>query len=178
MKKVIVPVLLVLCFLTFSCGSKEKKDDEVKVAENETVDMTIKFKYDKEDIFKVYYTKAENATIDGSLMMTLPVHPSNDYQEITFVFPIGDYPKLIRLDVGSNQEAKTIEIKNIKIQQGENVIDNSDWIKTQNWSPNESLVLNEKTKNYNITAVNGTKVPVFMSNIIIKDKMDKYFKSR
>jgi hypothetical protein len=177
MKKVIIPSLLVLCLLTFSCGSKENKKEDEKSIE-ETVDMTIKFKYNEEDIFKVYYTKNENAAISDSLMMTLPVHPSEKEQEMTFIFPVGDYPKLIRLDVGSNQKAESIEIKSIKISQGENVIDNSDWITTNNWSPNESLVLNDKSKDFKIVPINGVKVPVLMSNVIIKDKMDKYLKGR
>lgn len=173
MKNLIIPILFTLSLLTFSCGKKQ----EEKKLEPETVDMTVKFKYAHEDTFKVYYTKDSKAPIDGSLMMTLPVHASKDFQEVTFVFPLGDFPKVIRLDVGNNQEATNIEIKDIKIMQGDNVIDDSDWITTKNWSPNESLLSEENPNSYKIIPINGTKGPVFMSNITIQEKLEKLLKN-
>ena len=176
MKKAFIPSLIAFALLTFSCVNKEKKSPEALEPVNETVDMTVKFIYDKEDIFKVYYTKTADASIDGSLLLTLPVHASKSEQEITFVFPIGDAPKLIRLDVGSNQAAESIEIKNIKISHGDNIIDNSDWVTNTNWSPNESLIFDVNSKVYKIVAIKGTKSPVFMSNNVVKDEIANYFK--
>ncbi len=178
MKKLSIVFLIAFSVLNFSCGNKEKKIDEDLVPVNETIDMTVKFIYDKEDVFKVYYTKTENANIDGSLLLTLPVHASKNEQEITFVFPIGDEPKLIRLDVGSNQEAEFIQIKNITISHGDNIIDNSDWITNTNWSPNESLIFDANNKIYKILTIKGVKSPVLMSNSILQEKIANYFKKK
>ena len=176
MKNLIIPILFTLSLLTFSCGKKENATQEEEKPEMETVDMTVKFKYAHDDTFKVYYTKDVKAPIDGSLMMTLPVHASKDFQEVTFVFPLGDYPKVIRIDVGNNQEAMNIEIKDIKIMHGDNVIDDSDWTTTKNWSPNESLIFEEQSNSYKIVPINGIKGPVFMSNITIQEKIEKLLK--
>ena len=175
MKKLFIITFLTFSVFLFSCGKKEKSKDDKKKPELETVDMTVKFKYAYEDTFKVYYTKDSKSPIDGSLMMTLPVHPNKDFQELTFVFPLGDYPKVIRLDVGNKQEAQDIEIQSIKITQGDKTLDDSDWVTTKNWSPNESLVLDKKTNIYKIVSVNGSKGPVFMSNVVMTEKLEKYF---
>ena len=59
------------------------------------------------------------------------------------------------------------------------MIDNSDWINTRNWSPNESLVVDAKSPNlYKIVPVDGKKGPVFMSNIVVNEKLDKYFRGK
>lgn len=175
MRKIFITTLVTFSVFLFSCGKKEKSNDSETKPELETLDMTIKFKYDHEDTFKVYYTKNSKAPIDGSLMMSLPVHPSKDFQELTFFFPVGENPKVIRLDVGSNQDAQSIEIKNIKITQGDIIIDNSDWISATNWSPNEFLVLDDKTKIYNIVPIKGIKSPVFMSNVVMTEKLEKHY---
>lgn len=175
MKKLILLLTIIVTSIFVISCKDEKKKEEVKEVSNATVDMKVIFKYNEVDTFKVYYTKSKDANIDGSLMMTLPVNPSTADQELTFVFPVGDVPQLIRLDVGSNKNAKAIEIKNIKVSYDNEVIDNSDWITTVNWSPNENLVYDEKTKIHKIVAVNGIQSPVFMSNIILKDKIQKYF---
>ena len=168
-------VLLFLCLITIvSCGKKEESDGKKEVEINEPLIedliMTIEFKYGLEDTFKVYYSK-ENTTIDGSLLMEEPVYESTGYQKVNFIFPQGDFPKIIRLDVGNKQEAENIEIKSIIIKYGDKIIDKSDWVTTQNWSPNESLQYDEASKSYKIVAVNGQKTPVFISNIIIQEKL-------
>ncbi len=177
MKKILS--VLVLSLIFFSCGQKEKKEDVVSEKENtETIDLVIEYKYDRADVFKVYYNKISNTPIDGSLMMTQNVQPSNDFQTTTFSFPQGVCPKGIRLDVGIQQDAEYIEIKSIKLVQGSNVIDNSDWINTINWSANECLVYEKENKRFKIVASNGLKSPVFMSNIVINEKLSKYFENK
>jgi hypothetical protein len=178
MKNIIPALLIALSILTVSCGQKERHSNDGKVAETETVDISIEFKYAFDDTFKLYYSKDIKSPIDGSLMMTQPVHASKNFEKVTFTFPLGDYPRVIRLDVGNKQEAEVIEIKSIKITHGSNVLDESDWITTKNWSPNESLILDEKTNSYKIVPVNGVKGPVFMSNIVVQEKLNNYFRNK
>lgn len=174
MKKIIIPVFLSLLVLT-SCG-KEKEETVEKAAPKE-VELTVKVKYTFNDTFKVFYSKNINAPVD--IEMNVPVMASEDFQDVVFTFPMGEYPKAIRLDVGNNQEADLIEVKNITITHGDYVIDNSDWINIINWSPNESLIVDAKSPNlYKIVPVNGVKGPVFMSNIVVNEKMNSYFKNK
>jgi hypothetical protein len=174
MKKIILPVFLSLLILT-SCG-KEKKET-VEKATPKKVELTVKAKYKFNDTFKIFYSEAINAPVD--IEMNVPVMEDGDFQDIVFTFPIGVYPKSIRLDVGNNQDADIIEIKNIIITHGDYIIDNSDWVNTINWSPNESLLVDAKSPNlYKIVTVNGVKSPVFMSNIVVNEKMNNYFKDK
>jgi|LakMenEpi03Aug12_release.lakeMendotaPanAssembly.Ray.scaffolds.fasta_scaffold568505_2 hypothetical protein len=179
MKTNFIPVVVGLLFLTFSCGKNEKDKEDEKKTETNPVELTIEHKYLLNDTFKIYYSKDINAPIDGTNEMTTQVVGTDGFQKTTFVFPIGDYPRVIRLDVGNNQEAESIEIKSIQITHGDVVIDNSDWVNTINWSPNNSLVVDTKFPNvYKIVPLDGKKGPVFMSNIIVNEKLEKHFKQR
>jgi len=177
MKKILSALVLSLIF--FSCGQKDKKEDVSSEKEiTESIDMIVEYKYDKDDVFKVYYNTVTNTPMDGSLLLTNEVHPSSEFQTTTFSFPVGVCPKGIRLDVGNKQDAESITIKSIKIVQGDNVIDFSNWIDTINWSPNECLVYDKDAKVYKIVASNGLKSPVFMSNVIINEKLAKWFDNK
>lgn len=179
MKTNFIPVLVGLLFLTFSCGKSEKENEDQKKPETNPVELTIEHKYLLNDTFKIYYSKDINAPIDGTFEMTTQVIGTDGFQKTTFVLPIGDYPKVIRLDVGNNQDAESIEIKGIQITHGDAIIDNSDWVTTTNWSPNTSLVVDPKSPNiYKIVPVDGKKGPVFMSNIVVNEKLDKYFRGK
>lgn len=179
MKTNFIPVLVGLLFLTFSCGKSEKENEDQKKPETNPVELTIEHKYFLNDTFKIYYSKDINAPIDGTTEMTTQVMGTDGFQKTTFVLPIGDYPKVIRLDVGNNQDAESIEIKSIQITHGDAIIDNSDWITTTNWSPNNSLIVDAKSPNiYKIVPVDGKKGPVFMSNIVVNEKLDKYFRGK
>jgi hypothetical protein len=180
MKTNFIPVLVGLLFLTFSCGKSEKDKEDEKRPETNPVELTIEHKYLLNDTFKIFYSKDINAPIDGTTEIRSEVLGTDGFQKTTFVLPIGDYPRVIRLDVGGyNQDAETIEIKSIQITHGDAMIDNSDWINTRNWSPNESLVVDAKSPNlYKIVPVDGKKGPVFMSNIVVNEKLDKYFRGK
>jgi hypothetical protein len=179
MKTNFITVLVGLLFLTFSCGKSEKDNEDQKKPETNPVELTIEHKYLLNDTFKIYYSKDINAPIDGTTEMTTQVIGTDGFQKTTFVLPIGDYPKVIRLDVGNNQDAESIEIKGIQITHGDAIIDNSDWVATTNWSPNTSLVVDAKSPNiYKIVPVDGKKGPVFMSNIVVNEKLDKYFRGK
>ncbi|MEL1246964.1 hypothetical protein [Flavobacterium helocola] len=179
MKTNFIPSLVCLLFLTFSCGKSEKDNEDQNKPETNPVELTIEHKYLLNDTFKIFYSKDINTPIDGSTEMTTQVIGTDGFQKTTFVLPIGDYPKVIRLDVGNNQDAESIEIKGIQITHGDAIIDNSDWITTTNWSPNTSLVVDTKSPNiYKIVPVDGKKGPVFMSNIVVNEKLDKYFRGK
>ncbi|WP_396160843.1 hypothetical protein [Flavobacterium sp.] len=175
MKNKILFLFVGLLFVV-SCGKEEKQENSnIK----NPVEITIEHKYSLNDTFKVFYSKDINAPIDGTSEMTTQVIGTDGFQKTTFVLPIGDYPKVIRLDVGNNQDAESIEIKGIQITHGDAIIDNSDWITTTNWAPNNSLVVDTKSPNmYKIVPVDGKKGPVFMSNIVVNEKLNKYFKGK
>ena len=176
MKTKFIPVLFSILLAFVSCGKDEKDKEENKKSDSNTVELTIEYKYALEDTFKVFYSKDKNTPIDGSLEIAMQVFGADDFQKTTFVFPVGDFPKVIRLDVGNNQKAETIEIKNIKLTHGDVIIDNSDFINTMNWSSNESLSVDEKNKGlYKIIAIEGNKSPVFISNVVINEKLEKHF---
>ena len=148
-----IPVLLTFLLVFISCGKDEKEKETDEKSDSKNFELTIKYKYNLNDTFKVFYSKDKNAPIDGSLEIAMQVFGADDFQETTFVFPTNDFPKVIRLDVGNNQDAESIEIKNIKLTHGDVIIDNSDFVNTMNWSSNESLVVDEKNKGlYKIVA--------------------------
>ncbi len=179
MKTKFIPVLLSFLLVFISCGKDEKNKENDKKSESNTVELTVEYKYALNDTFKIFYTKDKNAPIDGSLEIAAQVFGAEDFQETTFVFPVGDFPKVIRLDLGNNQAAESIEIKNIKLTLGDVILDNSDFINTMNWSSNESLIVDEKNKGlYKIIAVQGKKSPILISNVVINEKLDKYFKGK
>lgn len=174
MKKIFIPVFITLLLLT-SCG-KEKKET-IEKTNPEEVELIVRLKYKFNDTFKIFYSKDINTPVN--IEMNVPVMASDDFQDVVFTFPIGEYPKAIRLDVGNNQDADIIEIKNIIITHGDYVIDNSDWVDTINWSPNGSLLVDTNSPNlYKIVPINGVKGPVFMSNIVVNEKMNNYFKDK
>jgi hypothetical protein len=174
-------LFLSIAFLT-SCGKEKtnKETDTTADFKTKNVDLTIEFKYAVEDEFKMYYTKYPNAPIDGSLLLTKKIMGSPDFQKVTFSFPHGDFPRVIRLDTGNNQESSSIEIKSITIMHGDNIIDKSDWVKTVNWSPNESLIQDENNPNLYKIVENNAKVksPIFMSNVVLIEALNKYFKDK
>ncbi len=176
MKTKFIPVLLTFLLVFISCGKDEKEKETDDKSDSKNFELTIKYKYNLNDTFKVFYSKDKNAPIDGSLEIAMQVFGADDFQETTFVFPTNDFPKVIRLDVGNNQDAESIEIKNIKLTHGDVIIDNSDFVNTMNWSSNESLVVDEKNKGlYKIVAQKGNKSPVFISNVVINEKLEKQF---
>ncbi len=179
MKTKFIPVLLTFLLVFISCGKEKETAKEEEKPESEPVEMMVEYKYNFKDTFKVYYSTDSKKAIDGSLMLTMPIEATNEFQKTTFIFPLGEFPRIIRFDCGNNQEADKIEIKNISITHGDNVLDNSDWVTTTNWSPNQSLKVDEKLPNtYAIVPVDGVKGPVFMSNVVAQEKLDKYFNAK
>ncbi len=169
---------MLMITVLLSCG-KDKSNETDKIPTKEVVEMIVEHKYNFNDTFKVFYTTDSKKPIDGSAVIEMPVEATDSFQKTTFIFPAGEYPEVIRFDCGNNKDADFIEIKSIKIICRNDVLDYSDWGKTVNWTPSESLKSEKEKPNlFKIVAVNGVKGPLFMSNIIIQEKIEKYFSNK
>lgn len=177
MKKQIIFCLAIFLFSFSSCTNKDKKINSTEIDKKTDVqaELIVEMIYPYADKFLVFYTTDINADIDGSKVIEKMVFGTQNMQKIVFKFPKGDFPQLIRLDVGKNQNAQNITIKNISIKYGDKIIDGDDGVFMLNWSPNNCLSFNKETLSYNIIPNNGVKDPVFMSNTVIQEELLKMF---
>jgi hypothetical protein len=166
-------IFLLLNLLSTSCLNKGENSENQSYLQAELI---LEMIYPYPDKFLVYYTTDINAVIDGSTVIEKKVYGTNEMQKIVFKFPKGDFPRIIRLDVGKNQKAERIIIKNISIRYGEKNIDGDDGEFMKSWSPNNCLIYNEENFGYEIVPNEGKKEPVFMSNIKIQEELSAFFR--
>ncbi|WP_438964937.1 hypothetical protein [Flavobacterium sp.] len=175
----IIKKLLLLSFSTFilACGkenpNKEEKNNSTTL---ENVELLIEFNYNTPDKFIVYYSTDLNEEIDGSKMIEKKVFGGNYMQKLNFNFPNGDLPKVIRLDVGKNQKAENIIIKNISIKYNNKIINGDDGLFIANWDCNKSIIFDEENLKYNIVPFEGKKDPVLISNVNLTEELLKLYK--
>lgn len=152
-------VYLVILLMLFSCN--EKKNYK----------LIIELKTEHNNKFRVYYSKRPYQDIDGQNFIDKYVYSSTIMQKITYDFPEDIVPYKIRFDVGENQNIENIIIKNISVSYDNKVINGDDCMFMNYWSPNECLIFDNLNYYYKIVPSNGKKTPVFMSNIILEEKI-------
>ena len=166
-----------LTFFFYSCDSSKK---EVKSTEtnstSDDVTLTIEAKFLLNDKFQIYYTKEPNVELSGEFFFDKYVYGSDQMQKVTFKFPKGVIPYKIRLDLGENNEQKNMSIKNIFISYKDNLINGDDGEFMSSWTPNESLIYNNKQFLYDIVLINGLHDPLLISNVNIEKKLLKFRK--
>lgn len=156
---------LVVLTLLVSCGSDEKdKTQDKKVATKDVVELIVEYKSPFNDKFEVYYTVTPGETIKGDYKLTNYVYGSDDMQKVIFTFPSGELPYTIRLDVGENQSADQITIKNISVKYKDKLIDGDSGKFMDYFNLFETIKYNKERFIYEFIPVNGKKDPFIYSN--------------
>ncbi|HRB72364.1 MAG: hypothetical protein E2604_01685 [Flavobacterium sp.] len=176
MRSLMKSIFLVAALSLVSCNSETKKDSKTETTEakSDQVELTVEFKSPLNDRFKVFYTVAPNVEITGEHMMTHFTYGSDEMQKIVFKFPAGVLPYKLRLDVGENQSATNLTIKNVSLDYKDIHIDGDNGEFMNLWSPNGSIKFDEQNFVFNLIPINGKKEPVFIANIELEKKLRKF----
>lgn len=173
MKKALCHGLIIISLLFISCDSNKKEETSEETTKKDLVELILEINSPLNDKFKIYYTKEANSEITGEHFIEKRFYGSSEMQKVVFQFPNGDMPHKIRLDVGVNQKAENITIKNISVAYKDKLINGNEGEFMKFWSTNECLKFNENDQNYTVIPANGQKTPIFIANVELEKELKK-----
>lgn len=156
-------VFFLAFFIFFSCSEKKENIEQVEI-NKEPYSVTIEFKSNYNNVFRLFYSDSPDLEITGENLIEKYIFGSDDMQKVVFKLPQGEQAYKLRLDVGTNQKVDLLSIKNISISYNNKIIDGNDGLFMKYWNPNQSLIYDSSNFIYNVVPIDGVKSPMFMSN--------------
>lgn len=183
MKKGTFYGLIILVLLTISCkgekqSNQEQKKEELNQPNQELIEkdfftFSINAVFKKNDSIYFYYLTPEvdKITIKNSLQKN--VEGSVEPQTISFNLPEEVLPTRIFFRYGDNKEQK-IDVKNVKLSYGKNIINIPDSLFIQYFNPNKSAIFSKEDYSLKVNT-NNNQNPMFFSRIVLENKIDLTF---
>lgn len=161
--------LLAITFL-FVFGACQNSVNTENHTQKDNYSIEIEGLFQKNDKLEVYYLiEGKDWNNDNSVSQT--IYASNKMQKITLDLPKDVEPKNLRVDLGVNPSQTYVTIKNISIKFKDKVLDGSNEIFIDWFTPNEFVTWDMNYYGYKLSPVNGSYDPYLMGNDLLIDKM-------
>jgi len=174
--KLIFTSLILL--VAFTSCKKEANKDEVKPIEIETKNnnfqLTLTATVKTDDNFQLYYSQDEyEVPYKEENSVWVAVKANDNPQDIVFNLPEDVIPNYIRIDFGTNEGQKEINIKNFKMKYYSKSFEARDSLFFNYFIPNDCVkVLDKKNSTVqNIKSKDGRYDPLFYSEIALYDQI-------
>ncbi len=175
MKKIILVCLVVF---SFACKNEEKsikiKSElpvKKEVVNDDIFKVFIDIKVNEDDKFQLFYVDdSPEGDFSVDKRLALLIKGDNNFQVIEFTLPANVFPYKFRVDLGENNLETSIEIRSIKLQYNNDVIEIGNLTLERFFQPNIYL---EKTVNgYLRKTIDGRNDPFLLSTPLLIKKME------
>jgi hypothetical protein len=148
MKKLIL--LFITSTILISCGGNKKKEDTTETTEvvKDKYDLTIDAIYPKDDSIVVFYQKDNYFQYEKPTTMKIKGSPI--VQRFTLNLPEGEKVENLKITVSTNKDQNTLDIKNITITNGTEVIDGDKVKYADYFLTDETFSWDLKNSRYNL----------------------------
>lgn len=169
MKSVVLFLFGVILFS--SCGSDKKSHGETdKAAEQANFSIVFQGLYEKDDEIIVQY-KIKDGYLDYDNPIKLKVDGQPNMQQMIVTIPQGQHLANFQCFVSTNKEQKSIQLKNISIQNnGKDVFNGDNHSYMSYFDGNPGLIFDEITKEFTLD-FSGKYPPGYTGNDALENKL-------